>query len=214
MQSSTAIALRALVMLIVLISVPLFAIFGKNFPDVVKGLLEGRSLVLGPAPGGEANPPAAAPMAPASNPFAQSGPYRAAGDTNSTAGGSGGVGVATNLAMLLNASGSVPANPSGSNLSAGDTNSQVNPAANRLQPVPTGNAVAAVTGASVPTVADPSRLAVTPNPLPAVEAHAMAANSSGAAGEFFECAGCGGHFTGRFGSARRECVGLGCERAG
>ena len=50
MQSSTAIAIRALVMLIVLISVPLFAIFGKNLPEVVKGVLEGRGLVLGPAP--------------------------------------------------------------------------------------------------------------------------------------------------------------------
>src|SRR5215471_11417697 len=46
MQSSTAIAIRALVMLIVLISVPLVAIFGKSLPDVLKGLLEGRTLVL------------------------------------------------------------------------------------------------------------------------------------------------------------------------
>ena len=46
MQSSTAIAIRALVMLIVLISVPLFAIFGKNLPEVIKGLMDGRSLVL------------------------------------------------------------------------------------------------------------------------------------------------------------------------
>ena len=53
MQSSTSIAIRALVMLIVLISVPLFAIFGKNLPEVVKGLLEGRSLVLGPAAASE-----------------------------------------------------------------------------------------------------------------------------------------------------------------
>ncbi len=51
MQSSTAIAIRALVMLICLISIPLFAIFGKDLPQVVKGLIEGRGLVLGPAPG-------------------------------------------------------------------------------------------------------------------------------------------------------------------
>ena len=84
MQSSTAIAMRALIMLIVLISVPLFAIFGKSLPDVVKGLLDGRGLVLGPAPGTETpsaqNPPAA------SNPFAQSGPYRAAPEANAATG--------------------------------------------------------------------------------------------------------------------------------
>jgi hypothetical protein len=91
MQSSTAIAIRALVMLIVLISVPLFAIFGKNLPDVVKGLLEGRGLVLGPAPGAEANPPLASPKPEANNPFAQSGPYRAApeaGNPSASAGAS------------------------------------------------------------------------------------------------------------------------------
>src|SRR2546425_1281481 len=49
MQSSTAIAFRALVMLICLITIPLFAIFGKDLPQVIKGLLEGRGLVLGPA---------------------------------------------------------------------------------------------------------------------------------------------------------------------
>jgi hypothetical protein len=180
MQSSTAIALRALVMLIVLISVPLFAIFGKSLPDVVKGLLEGRSLVLSPTPGGEQNPPATTPATPANNPFAQTGPYRAARDANSAVGGPGGVGLATNPATLLNVSGSVAASPSGSNLSAGDTNSQFNPAANRLQPMPTGNTVAVVPSASVPTVADPSRLAATTNPQPAVESHAMPASSSGA----------------------------------
>ena len=77
MQSSTAIAIRALVMLIVLISVPLFAIFGKNLPEVVKGVLEGRGLVLGPAP--VRNPPGQGLPA-ANNPFAQSTPYRASTD--------------------------------------------------------------------------------------------------------------------------------------
>ena len=60
MQSSTAIAFRALVMLIVLISVPLFAIFGKNLPEIVKGLMEGRGLVLGPAAGAPQNSETAA----------------------------------------------------------------------------------------------------------------------------------------------------------
>jgi hypothetical protein len=78
MQSSTAIAIRALVMLIVLISVPLFAIFGKNLPEVVKGVLEGRGLVLGPAPAAQ-NPPGPGLPA-ANNPFAQSTPYRASTD--------------------------------------------------------------------------------------------------------------------------------------
>src|SRR5262245_37694723 len=80
MQSSTAIAFRALVMLIVLISVPLFAIFGKNLPEVVKGLIEGRGLVLGPAPGAPDHPEIAVrtPSGPAP---LQPGPYRAAGDS-------------------------------------------------------------------------------------------------------------------------------------
>jgi hypothetical protein len=78
MQSSTAIAIRALVMLIVLISVPLFAIFGKNLPEVIKGVIEGRGLVLGPAPAAQ-NPPGPGLPA-ANNPFAQSTPYRASTD--------------------------------------------------------------------------------------------------------------------------------------
>jgi hypothetical protein len=83
MQSSTAIAIRALIMLIVLISVPLFAIFGKNLPDVVKGLLEGRGLVLGPAPETAANGTPAAPLPAANNPFAQPAAYRASAETAS-----------------------------------------------------------------------------------------------------------------------------------
>jgi hypothetical protein len=79
MQSSTAIAIRALVMLIVLISVPLFAIFGKNLPEVIKGVLDGRGLVLGPAPAAQ-NPPGSGLPA-ANNPFAQPTPYRAATDS-------------------------------------------------------------------------------------------------------------------------------------
>src|SRR5947207_8837879 len=82
MQSSTAIAIRALIMLIVLISVPLFAIFGKNLPEVFKGLLEGRGLVLAPAPGVAGNPPGAMPIPVTSNPQGQSGPFRAATDPN------------------------------------------------------------------------------------------------------------------------------------
>ncbi len=77
MQSSTAIAIRALVMLIVLISVPLFAIFGKNLPEVIKGLLDGRSLVLTPSGGQNTAGNTPAP----SNPFAQSVPYRATPDS-------------------------------------------------------------------------------------------------------------------------------------
>src|SRR5262249_10536929 len=82
MQSSTAIAIRALVMLIVLISVPLFAIFGKNLPDVLKGWLEGRSLVLSPAPGAPQNQQVAGPLPASSNPFGQGSPYRAGSDPN------------------------------------------------------------------------------------------------------------------------------------
>jgi hypothetical protein len=82
MQSSTAIAFRALVMLIVLISVPLFAIFGKNLPEVVKGLMEGRGLVLGPAAGGPQNSDTAAQPRPSSSTTVQPGPFRASSDTN------------------------------------------------------------------------------------------------------------------------------------
>src|SRR5262245_23037980 len=86
MQSSTAIAFRALVMLIVLISVPLFAIFGKNLPEVVKGLMEGRGLVLGPAAAGPQNSDTAAQPRPSGNTTVQPGPFRASGDTTLTAG--------------------------------------------------------------------------------------------------------------------------------
>ncbi len=74
MQSSTAIAVRALAMLICLISIPLFAIFGKDLPQVIKGLIEGRGLVLGPAPvAGNQNPSSTTP----NSPFGPSAPYRA-----------------------------------------------------------------------------------------------------------------------------------------
>jgi hypothetical protein len=86
MQSSTAIAIRALVMLIVLISVPLFAIFGKNLPEVIKGLLDGRSLVLTPSSGQNTAGNTAAP----SNPFAQSVPYRATPDSGGSSAAAGG----------------------------------------------------------------------------------------------------------------------------
>jgi hypothetical protein len=82
MQSSTAIAIRALIMLIVLISVPLFAMFGKNLPEVFKGVLEGRGLVLGPAPVVGANTPGTVPLPAANNLSGQSGPYRASPDSN------------------------------------------------------------------------------------------------------------------------------------
>jgi len=85
MQSSTAIAFRALVMLIVLISVPLFAIFGKNLPEVMKGLMEGRWLVLGPAGGGPQNSETAAQPRPSSSTTVQPGPFRASSDTTLTA---------------------------------------------------------------------------------------------------------------------------------
>jgi hypothetical protein len=85
MQSSTAIAFRALIMLIFLISVPLLAIFGKDLPGVIKGVLDGRlsvqvteqpkpaenSIVAAPssAPTGQQGTPL--------NPFAEPAPYRA-----------------------------------------------------------------------------------------------------------------------------------------
>ncbi|HEY2759870.1 MAG TPA: hypothetical protein VGI75_03985, partial [Pirellulales bacterium] len=83
MQSSTAIAIRALIMLIVLISVPLFAIFGKNLPDVVKGLLEGRGLVLGPVPaavGGASPNPNLTASPPGGDALAQASPFRMGSD--------------------------------------------------------------------------------------------------------------------------------------
>jgi hypothetical protein len=84
-----------------LISVPLFAIFGKSLPDVFKGLMEGRGLVLGPAP---SNAPAqtSVPAAGAStSPFAQQIPYRASSDGNNAS-----------------ASAATPTNPMASNSAA------------------------------------------------------------------------------------------------
>ena len=90
MQSSTAIAIRALIMLIVLVSVPLFAIFGKNLPEVVKGLLEGRGLVLTPAPGAMGGAPpisnVAAPPQAGSDPSGQAGFFRSGTDIKLPAG--------------------------------------------------------------------------------------------------------------------------------
>jgi hypothetical protein len=77
MQSSTAIAFRALVMLVFLICIPMFAIFGKDVPNVLKGLVEGRGLVLGPAPGDANGPKVATPLPSANNPFGEPAPYRA-----------------------------------------------------------------------------------------------------------------------------------------
>jgi hypothetical protein len=166
MQSSTAIAFRALIMLIVLISVPLFAIFGKSLPDVVKGLLEGRTLVLSPAPGTEQNPPAAAPATPASSPFAQTGPYRAAPDNNA-AGAAAGSMTATNPATSLNANTAAPMNNNAAPLSAVNGNPPTVPAASLLQPVPVSN-TAGVPGApaSIPTVGDPSQFAAANGAMP------------------------------------------------
>jgi hypothetical protein len=46
MQNSVTMGLRAIVLLICLVGVPLFAVFGKNAPDAVKALI--RNLVVGP----------------------------------------------------------------------------------------------------------------------------------------------------------------------
>jgi hypothetical protein len=80
MQSSTAIAFRALIMLIFLICVPLVAIFGRDLPEVVKGLLDGRlSVQVTEQPKASATTPAApSPAALQNNPFAETAPYRAA----------------------------------------------------------------------------------------------------------------------------------------
>ncbi len=96
MPSSTAIAFRALIMLVFLISVPLLAIFGKDLPEVIKGLIDGRlSVQLTEQPkNGNATPTPSPPAtgisnttanatAPpnnnlSNNPFAETAPYRAA----------------------------------------------------------------------------------------------------------------------------------------
>jgi hypothetical protein len=87
MQSTTAIAFRALVMLVFLICIPMFAIFGKDVPNVLKGLVEGRGLVLGPAPGESNGPKVATPLPSANNPFGEPAPYRAASNDSASANG-------------------------------------------------------------------------------------------------------------------------------
>jgi hypothetical protein len=86
MQSSTAIAFRALIMLIILISVPLVAIFGRDLPEFIKGLIDGRlSVQLSEQPKGTGGPVSSSPSTPGigyapptNNPFAEAAPYRAA----------------------------------------------------------------------------------------------------------------------------------------
>ena len=75
MQSSTAIALRALVMLICMISIPLFAIFGKDLPEVIKNLLAGR-LVVSVTDSAPANRPAAATPTSSSTAIGKAGPQK------------------------------------------------------------------------------------------------------------------------------------------
>src|SRR5690349_17746280 len=87
MQSSTAIAFRALVMLVFLICIPMFAIFGKDVPNVLKGLVEGRGLVLGPAPNETTGSKVTAPLPSANNPFGEPAPYRAASSDPASANG-------------------------------------------------------------------------------------------------------------------------------
>ena len=92
MQSSTAIAFRALVMLICMISIPLFAIFGKDLPEVIKNLLAGRLVVrvTDPVPGNQTA--AAAPTAGGNlptrpnSPFSEPAAYRAEGTAREPAG--------------------------------------------------------------------------------------------------------------------------------
>lgn len=62
MQSPTAIALRALVMLLFLIAVPVIAIFNGQIREAAKAWLDGRSAVAAPAKPG-ANPASPAPLA-------------------------------------------------------------------------------------------------------------------------------------------------------
>lgn len=88
MQSSTAIAFRALVMLVFLICIPMFAIFGKDVPNVLKGLVEGRGLVLGPAPGDSNGSKVTTPLPSANNPFGEPAPYRAASSDSTSTNGS------------------------------------------------------------------------------------------------------------------------------
>ncbi len=91
MQSSTAIAFRALVMLICMISIPLFAIFGKDLPEVIKNLLAGR-LVVRVTDSTSANQPAIAPAAAGNlptrpnSPFSEPASYRAEGAATGPAG--------------------------------------------------------------------------------------------------------------------------------
>ncbi len=86
MQSSTAIAFRALVMLICMISIPLFAIFGKDLPEVIKNLLAGRLVVrvTDPDPGSHTPAGVANGNLPArpDSPFSEPASYRAEGSGN------------------------------------------------------------------------------------------------------------------------------------
>jgi len=160
MQSSTAIAMRALVMLIVLISVPLFAIFGKSLPDVVKGLLEGRGLVLGPAPCGDTNSPATSSMPPANNPFGQAGPYRAAPETSNPPGLVAASGIAsTNSISALNGNVNPLAGASGATLNTGSNNIAGSATTNPLLVAPAGNMAVIGQAASVPPTIDPNHVA-------------------------------------------------------
>jgi hypothetical protein len=61
MESSTVLAFRIFVMLSCLIIVPLAAIFGSAFPDVVKSVLVDRIVALSTGKPPEAAPPAASP---------------------------------------------------------------------------------------------------------------------------------------------------------
>jgi hypothetical protein len=168
MQSSTAIAMRALVMLIVLISVPLFAIFGKSLPDVVKGLLEGRGLVLGPAPG-DGNLSATSSMPPANNPFGQAGPYRAAPETSNPASSIAASGIAsTNPISPLNGNVNPLAGASGATLNTGSNNIAGPATTNPLLVAPAGNMAVIGHAASVPSTIDPNHVASSAGPPPLV----------------------------------------------
>lgn len=131
-------------MLVVLISVPLFAIFGKQLPDVVKGLIEGRGLVLGPAPGGDANSPPATPTQTASNPFGQPASYRAtpAGSNPTTNSAAPANVTAANLTPPSAAGGPAAMPPGGSltSMPSGMSMNALPP--NRPAEMPTGSAAA------------------------------------------------------------------------
>jgi hypothetical protein len=94
MQSSTAIAFRALVMLICMISIPLFAIFGRDLPQILKNLVAGRLVIrVTDSDPAETKAPAplvatssAAPLAKPSSPFSEQVPYRAGGNDPSAEG--------------------------------------------------------------------------------------------------------------------------------